>query len=684
MTARLRADISVASLGDLAQAWVAPLREGCLAWVEVELDYFKLEKSSGAASDGINIIAPIAGAPSAGASGARWVRLSSSGSGGTGLAFLNIAEMAAFPVAPLTKGATAEVLSLEDIWNYDPTSTLVPDVSAGSPLGRTIVAANGVGNWLRDRHFASLRWREQVFWHLDPANALAGDENDGGTALTPLFSIDELMDRLTGLAESSTGYDVTVSSDVLSTVVVDMTQKSGVNAIYFHGPLTAIAFGAAASAVVDAAVDWAPAVPTPATITVNALPVSWTASGMIGKLVVVIASANPARVGNTFQITEETGGDPKTAYISDVSAGVFTVSSGVVAAGDTIQVYDLVQLGTLTSAQVAGGEGAQVDFQYLILGDDDAHAFEVRLGASLIDSCIVHGINSSGGSAIQMYNCVTTNGCRAEYGSFIQLVHGYTTGVDARPSGNVELLNLVTYGTILIQQNAVVKTVGNGWVCSRGMATAWVISPGGLLDAYTSSGYLFGAGVTTNAFIIQAGGRVVFDHNKPPQYAGTPNPVSLGAMAPIAFAQLPYTSPIDGACMVEGNAPNATEDQFAVQAADVSPAGAAAAVLTLAFTVNGLRDCIIHTACGFMHADSTNGLVQLWIDGVSVQSFGVGGIAGLAGLYGRAAHLWKAQLAAGAHTASVAASTAAGQLFFRAATQPLAEGSSIVVRELNG
>ena len=76
----IRPDISVANLGELATVYVSEIIEGANAWVEAEGDYWTLEKASGAPV-GLNVIAPLPGAPTAGAALARWLRQTGGGGG---------------------------------------------------------------------------------------------------------------------------------------------------------------------------------------------------------------------------------------------------------------------------------------------------------------------------------------------------------------------------------------------------------------------------------------------------------------------------------------------------------------------------------------------------------------------------------------------------------------------------
>lgn len=619
------------------------------------------------------------------------------GGGLPSLAFLTKLEMSLYDASLLVKGTLATVLSLECPWNYDPTSTLVPDVDAGNPIGRTIVAAAGAlgGNWLRDRQFCAERWKEQPLWWIDPASSggPASDENPG-TALLPLYSVNELEDRIGGPALASTFHDVTIASSVLVPVVTRDYQRDGGHYLFFHGPLTPISFGAAPSGVVAAGactVAWNDATQTVGTIGCAGIPVSWTASSMIDKLAIIVGGP---RAGTYFWLLEDLGlvGGVPTARISPPALVAFGGLPSTVLAGDEIQVYDTVQLGTTLSSDTLGGPGAQTDFQYLILGAATSHSFEVKEGYALIDACLINGADTAADALLQLTGCQVARGCRAEAGAAIAAWDCYAPndgagggGWEAREQSTIGLSRCVSYGTIQVRPGGQVLGFEETWIATLavGPLVAWHVLPGGLVDVYSQPTRVWGDNVST-AILIDAQGRWVFDHAKPPVFAGAATDVVLGVMAPLTFAQLPYTSPIDQASMVEGNASNGTEDQFVAQAADVNPVGAAVAVLTLAFAVNGLRDVIVHSVWCCQQAAATTGTVELWIDGVAVQSFAQGGIAGMGGFYDAGANLWMAQLAAGAHTASVAAGTAAGQFFFRAATQPGLEGSSILVRELYG
>ena len=68
-----RPDFTVADLGELATLYTAEIAEGANVWVAAEGDYWTLEKNSGAVVSA-DVVAPGAGAPTAGATNARWLR----------------------------------------------------------------------------------------------------------------------------------------------------------------------------------------------------------------------------------------------------------------------------------------------------------------------------------------------------------------------------------------------------------------------------------------------------------------------------------------------------------------------------------------------------------------------------------------------------------------------------------
>lgn len=134
-----RPDITVGNLGELATVWINSLQEGANAWVASEGDYWTLEKNSGAAV-GANVIAPLSGAPSAGALNARWLRqIDASGltqltgdvtaGPGTGSVAASVVRLQGRDVSSTAPSANGQVLT----WNAGTSKWEAQTPSGGTP-----------------------------------------------------------------------------------------------------------------------------------------------------------------------------------------------------------------------------------------------------------------------------------------------------------------------------------------------------------------------------------------------------------------------------------------------------------------------------------------------------------------------------------------------------------------------
>lgn len=604
--------------------------------------------------------------------------------GAPSLAFLDFAEMAAYDATLLAKGNQAEVLSTGDVWTYDPTSTLTPDTTATAPLGQTVVAATGPGNWLRSHPYV-LRWAGQATWVVDP---VAGSVEGSGSALDPIDSVSEFARRTTSLlavsvAVAPAGYDVLILSDCETTeqVLLDGRMATGAVCYVFRADPVLIS-----SFAVTGQVDANPATQTLPTITCGALPVSFTASGLVGKYAVVTAGAN---VGTEFWVMRDDGA--KTATITQPQANIFDETPGFVDVGDTVSFYNLVRLGSLVSVLQTGGGGAQTDFWNLAVADPGLpHSFEAKAGAAVLaNGCELGGGDVYGGAiGVQAYNC-KTHSPRAETSGVYTLANGYTPtgGVTGRSLSHIDLVRHIFYTTGLgIEDNAFCAVRAWAAFADAGATTCVRVQPGGQFDCAVHDGaaYVFGdAGCTGIAFDVAAQGRVVFDHGRPFVFPGVGTEVQLGNHS-VQFSELPYTNPIDQASVVESNAPNDVEDQFAALAADVTVLAINVGTLaTLTFTVNGNRQVQVWgTWCVQVSGGAANSFLGLEVDGVQVLGSQLG-LAGVASSVPGAFHYF-AQLAPGAHTVRIRCHTLGGRADCRPVTNPNEEHCVLGVKELYG
>ena len=243
------------------------------------------------------------------------------------LAVPNIAALIALPTATIDDGGVVSVKTVMGTWILDKTSVAATD-------GITVVPATGGGRWFRMDSVAEI-WLIQPTWHIDPT--IGNDENFGTTALAPLATHAELMRRINGnVVAPST---VTVYLDSAITEVIEADWKdAGDTQIFYQGVRTVLYSGS-----VTGVVPYNPAASVDGQITDAAIPVSWTASGLVGKHFVITRGTNAGAVG---VIAKDMGA--KTARYSpmDQPFGYAALDPSVF---DAFDVYDVTQVKAFVS-----------------------------------------------------------------------------------------------------------------------------------------------------------------------------------------------------------------------------------------------------------------------------------------------------------------------------------------------
>ena len=248
------------------------------------------------------------------------------------LIFANIAAMGVYADALLDDGAECVVATLMANWKLIRSSVDVPD-------GITIVAANsGVGNWHRAESYSS-HWLAQKNWWI--TDVTGDDEADGGTAVTPIKSWDELRRRLgTALGECGLititldGVAGQFTQDMVIDFVTERGPTVGVNAIAIQGTLTPLYSGSVTGRTV-----WNSVAGTRTTITDAAIPASWTASGLVKQLLVMTSGPNVG-LGN-FIVADLGAKTCELAQLYDNAAGVGGLEPAV---GETFDVFSVTEL----------------------------------------------------------------------------------------------------------------------------------------------------------------------------------------------------------------------------------------------------------------------------------------------------------------------------------------------------
>lgn len=242
--------------------------------------------------------------------------------GGASMIVPNIAALSALTDGPMVDGTIVSMVSLHDLWQLDRSSALAPD-------GITVLATfSGVGRWIR-MCVTSMKWKLQDAWYLDEAG---GSDEASGSIGSPVAHWDEIERRVGPWFDSSV-YTVTVHvlSDITTPLVV-RTSIPGFNAgLWFVGSQTVLYSGSVSNVV-----PYFP--PTLGEFTDATLPVSWTASGLVKKCIVITAGAVPGAIGwcatDLGAKTCRFGpfADPATFVVLDPTLG------------DTFDVVDITQI----------------------------------------------------------------------------------------------------------------------------------------------------------------------------------------------------------------------------------------------------------------------------------------------------------------------------------------------------
>lgn len=414
----------------------------------------------------------------------------------------NVAELSVLDTAPFENGAGVAMRSVLDIWLWNQDSVLAPD-------GITVVAAVGGGNWVRQMTTAA-EWLARATWFID--GAAGDDENDGALAGTALATFEELWRRTGGTPAANAvvtvvgaAYSGSIHTNNRSQTVPAFTSSFtiiGQQTVLYSGSITALQA-------------WSPppAVAAKQLITDAALPVSWTASGLVGKRLVLTSGANS---GAWAYVLADIGGGSKQAFV-----GVFwnpsTFSVVSPALNDTFDVVDVTEVAGVL--RVAGPADVTVqDLRFNSPDDWDVAVFGGGLLYAIGMECV--GV----APAYCSDSNFTAQGC------YFQLQFGYQ--VDSTPGGSINFWGCSTNGIqlsshggrVAINDSCVVYNVAQSGLFNddRGFVRvesgAWL----GIFDctstyiavtqegAHTAlAGYVWGTGNACTYFWLVTGGSIV-------------------------------------------------------------------------------------------------------------------------------------------------------------------------------
>jgi len=191
-----RPDVTVEDLNALAQLHVSEFDDGSEAWVSSQQTGYVLFKNSPLPIDGVTVVAPLVGSPSAGAPGAAWVKEIIEELAAAGdpiiLSIENLTDLANVNVTPLLDGTLAYVKTVRDFYNLRKESGATEDgitIVTPVPPPPTFPGAR----WLR-LNLSSPDWLQQATWFIDPV--AGNDEGDALTSGTALKTHEELVRRI--------------------------------------------------------------------------------------------------------------------------------------------------------------------------------------------------------------------------------------------------------------------------------------------------------------------------------------------------------------------------------------------------------------------------------------------------------------------------------------------------------
>jgi hypothetical protein len=336
----------------------------------------------------------------------RWYPRATPTSGGPapgGDALLAVANVAALQVlddTTIDDGGVVSMKSVLDFWMLNKTDATTPVDNI-----TTVLPNSGVGRWHRLK-IPNPYWQLQTTWHI---SAAIGNDEAAGTALAPLLTWDEYQRRV-GEGPLTVSHTVTYDSTLVGDIAVNTACIDDSVRITLQGVRSAAIYSGSVTAkqAQNAGAN------TDLQITDAALPVSWTASGLVDKLYVLTSGPNAGAAG---WVVLDVGG--KTARISKAyneGAGTYVEP----AVGET---FDVVSLGLVEGA-LRGIEGGnvRVTVRDLRFSNPGATVFETKGGDWAFYTSDLEGgvVNMSGASEESSFaTAVITYATRVQGTSFI-------------------------------------------------------------------------------------------------------------------------------------------------------------------------------------------------------------------------------------------------------------------------
>lgn len=473
--------MSVDTAVDLSSRTTAALKSGDRAFITAKVGtpegpLFFIDKTSVLAVDGVGVLATNSGV-------GRW--LSEALYGGFDVNDLiiaaNVAALGAASTTGRSSGTTAWVNTFRCYFRLDTASAEVPN-------GKTIVAANGGGNWLRSS-YRDLTWASQTNWEIDPTN---GNDENTGIPSSPLATWAEFTRRVKTIGVSMT---VTILDDIAENLIGDFDASAVDLTLTVQSQPAELATG-----TVLVAADPVPATNSEGTLTSAA-----------------IASFAPY-VGRIVECTSTAAATCQTVVLAD-AAGTAQVpfwakrtnfSNPLPGAGAAIRVLDLR---TVPSVRISGANMSVIVRYFDITG---TAWISTPANLSYYEACEITAVRTPAGMIPYFVGCALKTGGTTVFmsGSRSTFVGGASfQNLTLQSSCAVGFSGTIVYGRTLAVGNTsdfselptVLTGAGSGLGVFNSPGVGVAVQHGGAVQA---AGPIYGDGNTTYGMTVTDGGTV--------------------------------------------------------------------------------------------------------------------------------------------------------------------------------
>lgn len=475
-----------------------------------------------------------------------------------------IDALADIHVAELEDGCWAFVDSVRAYFALLKNSGAVADgITIIQPnVGSPIAGAAGA-RWFRQATVDDSAWLDQPEWHI---NAVTGnDENSGATTLTAIKTWAELRRRLgQGPITHTTlvfiDADLPADDPMIIDFELDVSFPDFLGIIGQQTLLHAGTFTAVAS--------YNPAGNTAGSVTDAALPVSWTASGLLGKLILLTdrAVTDPAVGFPSGFVAKDLGA--KTMRFSPFGdGGAIPITQLDPILNEAYSVVELTKVHGFIRSQTTGGSGLLL----LNLEVDGLSDEPTGLISCLVESgwffpinCIFSGLGEvhvyPGIVEVDLALCRFVNALRCFGGvTFLEDTLHEDVAEAAAPgarlsSGGFGIELCLRQGNGAAGSEGIKARRGGLFVVQAPFAifdldVGVIAAAGSQMDLQDRA---FGQGVTVVGIEVDAYGVIFFDPALPPSMVAPVNQVLVGA-TPRTYATIPFIEAVSNAGVVTKN-----------------------------------------------------------------------------------------------------------------------------------